>query len=416
MRGGVENLSYLPSPICVVKLFLKWSMRTSAWLLQVYCQQMSWNQLDAQPILWLWQQLEHEWDPEPVANHVRMGPVAWVMASTFKVRRWRKRHRKHTRHKGYTSQPPLHDNSSYTIVCFSTSVEKIWPRSLTVIFWDDFLLFEGHCILRLRPRSLINSISRPNQPIHSKPSSTYTCYTAIMLSFRPLLFLAAIAGSALACTDDATYQITLPNTQPPPLKQVVPCSYITENQKKKAIRIANLCPTHKTKCPLSCGTCVVTASPAPSMAPEASPSAKPSVSAAPSMAPFASPSAAPSKSSKPTVSCADSATYTFKVEFSGNMEKCSWLTKNADAKKDAARILKYCADTQTKFQCAKTCDTCKVPPCVDSATHTFVLPDAGNTVDCSYISKNIKKLATRQTKLCPAQGASCPKACGYCQA
>ena len=253
-------------------------------------------------------------------------------------------------------------------------------------------------------------------------------YTAIMVSFRLLFSLAAIAGSAMACTDDATYQFTLPNTQTPPQLQVVGCSYIKANMKKTAIRIANLCPAHSAKCPFSCGTCVTTSSPAPSSAPEASPSAKPSAapqaspsakpsgSTAPSAAPSGSPSAKPSKSMKPTVSCTDSATYTFKVAFSGKMEKCSWMTKNPSATKDAARILKYCADAQTKFQCAKTCDTCKVPPCVDNATHTFVLPNVGKTVKCEYITKNIKKVATRQASLCPSQGASCPKSCGNCSA
>ena len=229
-----------------------------------------------------------------------------------------------------------------------------------------------------------------------------------MVSFRLLFSLAAIAGSAMACTDDATYQFTLPNTQTPPQLQVVGCSYIKANMQKTAIRIANLCPAHSAKCPFSCGTCVTTSSPAPSSAP--------SGSTAPSAAPSGSPSAKPSKSMKPTVSCTDSATYTFKVAYSGKMEKCSWMTKNPSPTKDAARILKYCADAQTKFQCAKTCDTCKVPPCVDNATHTFVLPNVGKTVKCEYITKNIKKVATRQASLCPSQGASCPKSCGNCSA
>eukprot|EP01083_Nonionella_stella_P207008 752422_1 len=75
----------------------------------------------------------------------------------------------------------------------------------------------------------------------------------------------------MACTDDATYEITLPKVQKDPLKQVVPCSYITENMKKKAIRIANLCPDHSEKCPFSCGTCPVTTIPASSLVPVPSP-------------------------------------------------------------------------------------------------------------------------------------------------
>jgi len=112
--------------------------------------------------------------------------------------------------------------------------------------------------------------------------------------------------------------------------------------------------------------------------------------------------------------CSDSATYEFKVEFSGRMEKCSWITKNNLAKKDAARTKKFCADTQTKFQCAKTCSNCR--GCVDDERHTFVLPNVGKTVNCNYITKNIKRTATRKTKFCPLQGHACPKSCGYCQA
>eukprot|EP01083_Nonionella_stella_P082275 227082_1 len=126
-----------------------------------------------------------------------------------------------------------------------------------------------------------------------------------MVSFRPLLFLATIAGSAMACTDDATYEITLPKVQKDPLKQVVPCSYITENMKKKAIRIANLCPDHSEKCPFSCGTCPVTTSPAPTLAPVPAPSAKPSMakSGSPSIPPVPAPSAKPSmaKSGSPSI-------------------------------------------------------------------------------------------------------------------
>jgi len=112
--------------------------------------------------------------------------------------------------------------------------------------------------------------------------------------------------------------------------------------------------------------------------------------------------------------CSDSATYEFKVEFSGKMEKCSWITKNNLAKKDAARTKKFCADTQTKFQCAKTCSNCR--GCADTSGYTFVLPNVENTVSCSYITKNIKRTATRKKNLCPLQGHACPKSCGYCPA
>ncbi len=110
--------------------------------------------------------------------------------------------------------------------------------------------------------------------------------------------------------------------------------------------------------------------------------------------------------------CSDSATFEFEIEFSGKMEKCSWMTKNR--KNYAARIQKYCADTEIKFQCAKTCSNCR--GCDDDESHTFILPYNGKPVNCSYITKNINKTAIRQRKFCPAQGDACPKSCGYCPA
>ena len=105
----------------------------------------------------------------------------------------------------------------------------------------------------------------------------------------------------------------------------------------------------------------------------------------------------------------------FKVKFSGKMEKCSWMTKHPDSKRDALRIKKDCADTQTKSQYAKTCSNC-TGGCVDDERHTFVLPNVGKTVNCSFITKNNKRTAIRMKKFCPEQGAACPKSCGYCPA
>lgn len=113
--------------------------------------------------------------------------------------------------------------------------------------------------------------------------------------------------------------------------------------------------------------------------------------------------------------CSDSDAYEFKVKFSGKMEKCSWMSKHPNAKRDAKRINKNCADIQTKFQCAKTCSNCRSLPCVDDPRYMFDLPEVGKSVNCKYITKNYKKTAKRKEKLCPLTGAFCPKSCGYCK-
>lgn len=297
-----------------------------------------------------------------------------------------------------------------------------------------------------------------------------------MFSFqsKPFLLLVILgafsAQTASACADDATFTFDLVNIP----TTTVTCSWLTKNLKKASIRKAAYCPTVKTKCVKSCGNCPATKSPtaspqkSPTASPQASPSAKPSTSKAPSPVPSAKPSAKPSQapsakpsakpsqapsdkpsakpsvkpsakpsqapsdkpsakpsvSQKPTLSkmpssapsdgCKDSSTYMFKVESTGAAVKCSWLTKNNSSTKTAARILKYCADTQTKFQCTKSCGTCKIPPCVDDATHTFPIPATGKTGNCAWITKNIKKKTTRQAAYCGANGAKCPLSCGYC--
>jgi len=54
-------------------------------------------------------------------------------------------------------------------------------------------------------------------------------------------------------------------------------------------------------------------------------------------------------------------------------------------------------------------------PCADDLTHTFVLNyDNSIAVNCSWITKNIKKVATRKATYCPTQMGKCPVTCDNC--
>eukprot|EP01083_Nonionella_stella_P112783 332156_1 len=214
-----------------------------------------------------------------------------------------------------------------------------------------------------------------------------------MISFKSiLLLLAAIIGSATACSNNSSYTFALDPTQPPERKIIVDCNYITRNLKKRAIRIQKFCPLHQSACQLACGLCVDTP-------------------------PVVGPEQAPNNDN-----CVDSATHTFKVEYSGTMEKCSWLLKSSSPAKDLNRTNKYCANSTTKSQCARSCNFCvsspqlPVPqsPCVNSSTHTFTILSLNIVEDCTYIDKNMKKRAIRRQKFCGANGIACPLACGYC--
>ena len=54
-------------------------------------------------------------------------------------------------------------------------------------------------------------------------------------------------------------------------------------------------------------------------------------------------------------------------------------------------------------------------PCADDLTHTFVLNyDNSIAVNCSWITKNMKKVATRKATYCPTQMGKCPVTCDNC--
>ena len=93
---------------------------------------------------------------------------------------------------------------------------------------------------------------------------------------------------------------------------------------------------------------------------------------------------------------------------------CDWLTKNKSRMEQ--RIAAYCGLNEVKTLCPLSCDFCT---CEDDAEHTFELM-TGETVSCSYISKNKKKMDIRKAKFCSEEfdgGATlnaCTKSCGIC--
>lgn len=127
------------------------------------------------------------------------------------------------------------------------------------------------------------------------------------------------------------------------------------------------------------------------------------------MSPTASPSATANDNS------CDDGTGTFTVVNTGSIVTCDWLTKNE--KRTVQRIKKYCGLNEIKLLCPSSCNFCT---CEDDDEHTFELM-TGETVDCSYISKNKKKMDIRKAKFCTEEfdgGATlnaCTKSCGICE-
>ena len=106
---------------------------------------------------------------------------------------------------------------------------------------------------------------------------------------------------------------------------------------------------------------------------------------------------------------------TFVLEKTNASVTCDWLTKNE--KRTEIRIAAYCGLNEVKTLCPVSCDFCT---CEDDAEHTFELM-TGDTVNCSYISKNKNKMDIRKAKFCTEEfdgGATlnaCTKSCGICE-
>ena len=141
-------------------------------------------------------------------------------------------------------------------------------------------------------------------------------------------------------------------------------------------------------------------------------SSKPTISLAPSPRPSSSPSASPS------FTCVDSTTHEFKID-KGDTVTCAWLTKNI--KNTATRINNYCSRPNVKYQCAKTCPSCReAATCDDVPGFKFQLIwDSTTEVSCDWLTKKLDKVAVRRSNYCDKQldvATACPRSCGYCPA
>lgn len=131
------------------------------------------------------------------------------------------------------------------------------------------------------------------------------------------------------------------------------------------------------------------------------------------MSPSASPSASPSVAEN-ELTCEDGIG-TFTLVNTGNVATCDWLTKNNERMEQ--RMKKYCGLNEIKLLCPSSCNFCT---CEDDAEHAFELM-TGETVDCSYITKNKNKMDIRKAKFCTDEfdgGATlnaCTKSCGICE-
>ena len=137
----------------------------------------------------------------------------------------------------------------------------------------------------------------------------------------------------------------------------------------------------------------------------------------PTVSPTASPTSSPSSSPTETKNtCLDAESETFVLD-NDDVVGCDWLTKNS--KKEEIRKNNYCHRHEVKTLCPLTCDFCE---CKDDPSYTFTLANTGNTVDCSWLSKNDSKMEKRTAKYCTEDfdGGilldACTKSCGKCLA
>ena len=146
----------------------------------------------------------------------------------------------------------------------------------------------------------------------------------------------------------------------------------------------------------------------PTMAPTKEPTVSPTAS------PTSSPTSSPSESKEDENVCEDDESGTFVLD-NDEVVGCDWLTKNSA--KEARRKNKYCYRHEVKTLCPLTCDFCE---CVDEYTYTFTLVQTGNTVDCSWLTKNKSKMDNRISNYCTEDfdGGflldACTKSCGKC--
>ena len=159
----------------------------------------------------------------------------------------------------------------------------------------------------------------------------------------------------------------------------------------------------------------------PSQSPSAGPSNKPTVSIKPSAAPSKAPVGVPTVPvpapvtppvAPPVAACVDDSLFTFMLVTDATKSvDCAWITKNAKA--IATRTSTYCGNGEIKYKgCPSTCDGCGT--CADDATFTFELTNqTGKFVNCSWLPKS-KNSALRISTYCPTVGSKCPQSCGYC--
>ncbi|GFH56511.1 predicted protein [Chaetoceros tenuissimus] len=146
--------------------------------------------------------------------------------------------------------------------------------------------------------------------------------------------------------------------------------------------------------------------------PTMAPSKEPTVS--PTASPTSSPSDFPTETKEEEDICADDEVGTFVLD-NDEVVGCDWLTKN----NEETRKNNYCYRHEVKTLCPLTCNFCE---CEDDASYTFTLVKTGNTVDCSWLTKNKSKMEQRIANYCTEDfdggmlHDACTKSCGKCLA
>lgn len=156
----------------------------------------------------------------------------------------------------------------------------------------------------------------------------------------------------------------------------------------------------------STASCVSTS---PSNGPTNAPT--PPATTPPSTSPTNAPTNAPTPPATPTPSnCGDDSSFKFTLDNVAVERGCHWINKNN--KKASARKARYCPKSEISNACPATCSSA----CQNDSSFTFRLIWNNKEVDCTWITKNMLQIDSRQETYCGTYGTSCVSACGRCSA
>jgi hypothetical protein len=256
------------------------------------------------------------------------------------------------------------------------------------------------------------------------PKSCNFCQTLVPLTTAAPVKSPTGTGSPTISAKPIAAPSRPPSPQPSPFPTSRPTFKPSQSPSRKPSQVPSVLPSLKpSQVPSDLPSLKPSQVPSskPSQVPSDAPSNKPTVSIKPSATPTKAPVGAPTVPvpapvtppvAPPVAGCVDDSLFEFTLVTDATKPvDCAWITKNAKA--IATRTSTYCANGEIKYKgCPGTCDGCGT--CADDATFKFELTkQKGTFKGCSWLPKS-KNSAVRISTYCPSVGSKCPQSCGYC--